>query len=114
MKAAIVIRYGRPHPGREKLAFEAFGEALGFFGAKATAGACEAPLPYMAPGGGMIIVHGERDGLLALVGSEEYQRVFLKAGFAVPDLCYEVIQAGEDAVTSMGLWAAVGSELGLM
>jgi hypothetical protein len=32
----------------------------------------------------------------------------------VPDLCYEVIQAGEDAVTSMGLWAAVGSELGLM
>jgi len=82
MKAAIVIRYGRPHPGREKLAFEAFGEALGFFGAKATAGACAAPLPYMAPGGGMIIVHGERDGLLALVGSEEYQRVFLKAGFA--------------------------------
>lgn len=114
MKAAIVIRYGRPHPGREKLAFEAFGEALGFFGGKATAGVCEAPVPYMAPGGGMIIVHGERDGLLALVGSEEYQRMFLKAGFAVPDLYYEVIQAGEDAATAMGLWAAVGAGLGLI
>jgi len=40
--------------------------------------------------------------------------VSLKAGFAVPDLCYEVIQAGDDAATSMGLWAAVGSQLGLM
>jgi len=114
VKAAIVIRYGRPHPGREKLSFEAFGEAFGFFGAKATAGACEAPAGYMHPGGGMVIVHGERDGLIEMTGSEEFQRLFLKAGFAVPDLCYEIMVAGEDAVAAMGLWATVGSELGFM
>ena len=114
MKAAVVIRYGRPHPGREKLAFEAFGAALGFFGTKAAAGACEAPLPYMGPGGGMVIVQGERDGLVEMTGAEEFQRLFLKAGYAIPDLCYEIELAGDDAVAAMGLWAAVGSELGLM
>ena len=114
MKAAIVIRYGRPHPGREKLSFEAFGEALGFFGAKASAGVCEAPASYMFAGGGMVIVHGERNGLVEMAGSEEFQRLVLKAGFAVPDLCYEIVLAGEDAVAAMGLWAAVGSELGFM
>jgi len=54
MKAAIVIRYGRPHPGREKPAFEAFGTVLDFCGTKAAAGACEAPVSYMEPGGGMV------------------------------------------------------------
>lgn len=114
MKAAIVIRYGRPHPGREKLAFEAFGAALSFFGTKAAAGAVEAPLSLMGSGGGMVIVQGERDGLVELMGSEEYQRLYMKAGFAIPDLFHEIMPAGEGAVASMGLWAAVGSELGLM
>ncbi len=44
-EAAIVFRYGRPVAGREKLAFAAFGEALGFSGKKATDGLCQAPVP---------------------------------------------------------------------
>jgi hypothetical protein len=115
MKAAICIRYGRPHPGREKLAFETFGEALGFFGTKATGGVCEAPVGYMGPsGGGMIFIGGERAALSDLTATEEYQRLFEKAGFCVPDLCYEILLAGDDAVAAMGLWATVGSELGFM
>ena len=115
MKAAIMIRYGRPHPGREKLAFEAFGEALGFFGAKATAGVCEAPVGYMgSSGGGTILIGGERASLTDLTASEEFQRLFLKAGYCVPDLAWEIMAAGDSAVAMMGLWAAVGSELGLM
>ena len=115
MKAAICIRYGRPHPGREKLAFETFGEAFGFFGTKATDGVCEAPVGYMGPsGGGMIFIGGERAALSDLTATEEYQRLFEKAGFCVPDLCYEILIAGDDAVAAMGLWAAVGSELGFM
>jgi len=62
----------------------------------------------------MVIVQGERDGLIEVTGSEEYQRLFLKAGYAIPDLCYEIMLAGEDAVAAMGLWAAVGSKLGFM
>ena len=115
MKAAIMICYGRPHPGREKLAFEVFGEALAFFGGKATAGVCEAPVGYMgSSGGGTIVIGGERPSLTDLTASEEYQRLFLKAGYCVPDLSWEIMAAGDAAVAMMGLWATVGSELGFM
>ena len=115
MEAAIVFRYGRPAAGREKLAFEAFGEALGFFGKKASDGVCQAPVAYMGPsGGGTLIVGGERASLTRMAAAEDFSRMFLKAGYAVSDLTYEIMLTGNDAVSQMGLWAKVGSELGLM
>jgi hypothetical protein len=114
MEAAIVIRYGRP-TGREKLGFEAFQDALGFFGTKAGDGACRAPVTYMSStGGGMLVVAGDRDALAQIVAGDDFIRMYLKAGFAVADLTYEIMATGDDAVTQMGLWAEVGSELGLM
>ena len=114
MEAAIVFRYGRP-AGREKLGFEAFQEAVGFFGAKAGDGLCQPPVVYMSPsGGGMLIVAGERDALAGIAAGEDFIRMYLKAGYAVSDLTYEIMAASEDAVAQMGLWASVGSELGLM
>ena len=114
MEAAIVFRYGRP-AGREKLGFEAFQEAVGFFATKAGDGLCRAPVAYMSPsGGGMLIVAGERDALAGIAAGEDFIRMYLKAGYAVADLTYEIMVAGGDAVGQMALWAAVGSELGLM
>jgi hypothetical protein len=40
--------------------------------------------------------------------------MYLRAGYAVPDLTYDMTLAGESAVQQMGLWAGVGSELGLI
>ena len=115
MQAAIVFHYGRPSAGREKLAFEAFQEALKFFGTRAGDGLCEAPVAYMSPsGGGMLVVAGERMALGEIAAGEDFARMYLKAGYAVPDLTYEIMQTDEDAVSQMGLWASVGSELGLM
>ena len=115
MEAAIVFRYGRSAVGREKLAFEAFGEALGFFGKKAADGLCKAPVAYMgASGGGTLIIGGERASLTGMAAGDDFSRMFLKAGYAVPDLTYEIMLSGNDAVSQMGLWASVGSELGLM
>ncbi len=115
MEAAIVFCYGRPAAGREKLAYEAFQEALGFFGTRAAEGLCQAPVAYMPPsGGGMLIVAGESAALGEIVAGEDFPRMYLKAGYAVPDLTYEIMTTGDDAVGQMGLWAGVGSELGLM
>jgi hypothetical protein len=115
MEGAIAFHYGRPSAGREKLAFEAFGEALGFFGKKAADGLCQAPVAYMGPsGGGMLIVGGDSASLVAIAAGEDFSRMFLKAGYAVPDLTYEMLLSGSDAVNQMGLWASVGSELGLI
>ena len=115
MRSAIVFRYSRPHPGREKMGFQAFGEALAFFGKQAAEGACELPVAYMPPaGGGMMIVHGEREQLQAILGGEEFARVYYRAGYTVPELTYELMIAGEDTMTQMGLWGTVGGELGVM
>ena len=112
--AAIVFRFGRPWAGREKLAFEAFQDALAFFGKLAVDGLCQSPIPYMVmTGGGLLIVHGERDRLLEILAMEDFGRMYLKAGYTVPDLTFEIVTAGEAAVESMGMWAGVGSELGL-
>jgi len=113
--SAIVFRYDRPHPGREAMAFEAFGEAFRFFGKLAADGACETPVSYLPPaGGGMMIVHGERERLLEILASEDFTRMYYRAGYTVPALTYELMITGGDAVAAMGLWASVGSELGVM
>jgi hypothetical protein len=113
MPSAIVFRYGRPWAGREKLSFEAFQDALSFFGKLATDGRCHEPITFMSvTGGGMMIVHGEREHLREILEMEEFARIYFKAGYGVPDLSYEVMAAGESAVEQMGLWASTGSELG--
>jgi hypothetical protein len=115
MEAAIVFRWVRAAAGREKLAFEVFGEALSFFGKKAAEGLCQAPVAYIGPSGNTaLIVGGERASLVEMAAGGDFSRLNLKAGYAVPDLTYEIMLTGADAVRGMGLWAAVGSELGLM
>ncbi len=65
-------------------------------------------------GGGSLIIGGERAGLTEMAAGEDLSRTFLKAGYAVSDLTYEIMLTGNDAVSQMGLWASVGSEVGLM
>lgn len=115
MPAAIVFRYGRPWAGREKLAFQAFQDAIAFFGKRAVDGLCDTPIAYLpAAGGGMMIVHGDRARLLEILAGDEFLRLYLRAGYAVPDLTYDVMVAGEAAIEQMGTWAGVGSEIGLI
>ena len=97
------------------MAFGAFGDAIGFFGKLAADGACEMPVAYLPPaGGGMMIVHGEQERLLEILGGEDFTRMYYRAGYTVPELTYELTVTGDDAVTQMGLWAGIGSELGVM
>jgi hypothetical protein len=113
--AALIFRYGRPWAGREKLAFEAFQDAMAFFEKRAVDGLCQSPIAYMAAtGGGMMMVHGDQERLAEILRMEDFTHMYLRAGYAVPDLTYDMTLAGESAVQQMGLWAGVGSELGLI
>ncbi len=115
MDAAIVFTYGRPAAGREKLGFEAFQDAMAFFEKKAIDGLCSHPVPYMfMDGGGMLIVHGDRERLYELTALDEFRTMYLKAGFSAPDLKYRIAALGDFAAEAMGAWAAVGADLGLM
>ena len=115
MDSAIVFTYTRPHPGREAAAFEVFEDALTFFGKLAADGKCLEPEVFVGPHAkGVLVVKGERDALRAIIDTEDFTRFYLRAGYAVPDIGYEMYEFGEGVTTLMGLWATVGKELTYM
>lgn len=115
MKTAIVFTYTRPTPGREAKALEAFTDSLTFFGKLAADGKCGEPMVYLAPSGlGMMIIHGERETLFEITGSEEFARLYNKASFAVPDVNFDLVAAGEGVQEDMQVWSSIGLEIGYM
>ncbi len=94
---------------------EAFSDALDFFGKLAADDKCGQPMVYLGTtGAGMMIVHGEREFFGELIHGEEFRGMFVKAGFAVPDIAYEMWGFGDYVGEMMSFWAAKGAELGLM
>ena len=115
MKAAIMFTYTRPAPGREAKALEAFTDGLTFFGKLAADGKCGEPMVYLAPSGlGTWIIPGYRESLFEIIGSDDFAKLYTKVTFAVPDIKYELVAAGEGVQEDMQMWGAVGLELGYM
>jgi hypothetical protein len=112
VKGAIVFDYTRPHAGREKLALEAFSDALTFFGKLAADDKVDEPLIFMgASGRGMMIVPGEIEILFDILYDEDFLKLVFRSGLAVPDLKYELMSFGERVQHQMDLWAEVTKEL---
>lgn len=112
MKSAIVFDYTRPHAGREKLAYEAFLDALDFFGKLAADDKVDEPLAFFGSSGrGMMIITGAEETLYEIVHEEAFIRLVFRAGLAVPDLRYEILAFGDTVRQRMDLWYEVSKEL---
>ena len=115
MNAAIMFTWTRPAPGREAKAMELFGEVLTSFGKLAADGKCEEPMVYGAPSGfGMMLVHGERDALHEIIGSDEFTRLYAGVTFVSPHIKFELINAGEGAQERTQAWTEAGTKLGYL
>jgi len=115
MDSAIVFTYTRATPGREQRAFEAFTEALTFFGTAAHDGKCGEPINVIGTTGlSLMIVPGEYHELTELIRTEEFRELFMKTVFAVPDIAYQLGAYGQGVQDSMARWARVGTELALL
>ena len=113
MNAALVFTYGRAFPGREAQAFDAFQDALTFFGKLAADGKILEPEVFIGPfGKGVLVIKGDRDQLRAILDLEDFMPMYMKAAYAVPDIGYEIYSFGEEVIELMGLWSTVGKELG--
>ena len=83
--AAVMIRWGNPMPGREGKSLDVFMEALGWFGKQKAAGKIADVHTYitttgdMHTFGGFLTLEGEVAQLRALLDTEEYQTLLLKA-----------------------------------
>lgn len=115
MKAAVMFTWTRPTAGREAKALEAFTDSLTFWGKLAADDKCGEPMVYLAPSGiGMMIIHGERETLFDIIGSNEFAKQYAKVTFSVTDIKYELVAAGERVQEEMQMWGAVGLELGYL
>lgn len=115
MDSAIVFTYTRAVPGREEKAFEAFTEAMAFFGTKAHEGFCEDPINFMGTTGeSFLIVPGEYRALADLMYTDEFLDLYTRALYAVPDIGYQLGAYGQGVQDWMARWTRVGGELALL
>lgn len=113
MDSALVFTYTRPVAGREAAAYEVFQDAFTFFGKLAAEGKCLEPEVFAGPyAKGIMVVKGDSEDLFAITNSEDFHRFYLKAGYAVKDIGYELYYFGDAVTDIMGLWSTVGTELG--
>lgn len=80
MKAAFVVKFASPVPGREKAAIAFARETDDFYGKKAAEGLCTAPKWFWASAGEHIwFIEGEYEALLGVIATPEAQK-FLSMG----------------------------------
>jgi len=78
MKAAIVVKWTTPVPGREKAAVAYGREVDDFYGKKAAEGLCTEPKWFWAPAGESLwFVEGEYEALLGILATPEVQKLML-------------------------------------
>lgn len=115
MDSAIVFTYTRAALGREEKALEAFTESMAFFATASHEGKCGQLVNVMgSTGRNLMIVPGERTALSELIQTEEFQELYTRAIFAVPDIGYELGFYGQGVQDAMARWARIGTELALL
>lgn len=97
MKAAMVVKWTTPVPGRE-LAAVAYGrEADDFWGKKAAEGLCTEPKWFWATGGeNFWYVEGEYEALLGVLATPEAQQLLVKGNILAQDFRYGLYQVGRE------------------
>jgi hypothetical protein len=116
--AALVVSWTRAVPGREAKSFEAFREALEWWGKQAAEGRCRMPRAFGAgdASGGMLLVEGRSDVLHELMESEEYRKLNSKAVMVADDFRAKLYYGGTEVELqeSMAIVAQAGKELGYL
>jgi hypothetical protein len=103
--AAVVVGWTRAVPGRETKSFEAFREALEWWGKQAAEGRCRLPRAFGAAdaSGGMLIIEGRSDGLHELMESEAYRKLASKGVMVADDFRVKLYYGGSDAELQQSL-----------
>lgn len=113
----LFIGFHFPARGREQAAATVFNDMLQFLGGQTRTGAVESLEPvFLQPHGGdlggFILVRGDRARLDALVASEEFQRLSLRAQLTVEGFGVVPCTMGEEIQRSMGIFLEVVRGLG--
>lgn len=111
MKAALVVRFGNPVPGREKAAI-AYGHELDDFARKNAAKISEPRWYWSSRGENMIIIEGEYENLLELTTKPEAIKLENKGMILLQNFRDELVVVGRDQAE--GLYQEALQELHLV
>jgi hypothetical protein len=116
---ALLVSFGPPHPGRERLAGEVFTELSRAFGRRLSDGELSSFQPFFFADGsvggmtGFFLLEGRRDVLDGLRRDESFVRLLLRASAAHADVRVDTLVAGSEAGRLVNLHREVHDELGL-
>lgn len=111
MKAALVIRFGNPVPGREAAALT-YGHELEAFARKNSGMISEPKWYWSSSGENMVIVEGEYENLLALTATPEAIKLENKGMILLQNFRDELVVVGRDQAE--GLYQEALRELHLV
>jgi len=114
MKAAMIVRWTQPIPGREMKALE-YGAQVGeFWGKVAAEGRCTVPEMFFSLlGEGMWMVKGDLGVLQEIEATEQAQMLTFKGQWLLEGFGIEYFLTAEDADAYMGRYAKAGEALAL-
>jgi hypothetical protein len=119
LTGAVVFRWGAPVPGREGLALQVFESFLQWADDLAKTGRIHGHEEWMSVTGrpgGLMVVTGPLDDLLALQGEDDTLRLRQEAALAVSDFDLQVYAGGTDSSLQQVLrdWTQAADDLDLL
>ena len=97
MKAALLVKWTTPIPGREKAAVAYGREVDDFWGKKSAEGLCTGPKWFWAPTGeNLWFVEGEYDALLGILATPESQKLLVKGTILVQGFGHDLYMVGRE------------------
>lgn len=116
--AALFVGWGQIVRGREVKSIEVFNAALTYYGRLQAEGTLESfePVILQAHGGelsGFILLRGERATLSALVGTEEFQQITVRANLIVENLGVVNASIGTELTEGIGRFLQAATALGV-
>jgi hypothetical protein len=114
--AALFIGWGPPVHGREKKGLDVFNEAVQWYGQLQQEGRIESfEVVLLEPHGGdlagFILARGSQDQMVALRGSEDFERVTTRASLIVDNIGVAGAYINEGLARAMGIYQAQLDEL---
>jgi hypothetical protein len=115
--AAVFVGWGTPVRGREAKALAVFNEAMAYYARLQQEGKIESfePVILQPHGGdlnGFVLLRGERSTLSAVVASDEFATITMKAGMIAENVGVVDAAIGTSLAEGMGRYAAVVGQLG--
>jgi hypothetical protein len=119
MNGAILIRWGANVPGRERTGLDVFAKAVGRFEQMTKEGRVHGHREYFAltgRDGGFMLVEGETDELMKILGEEDTLKLNAQASSIVQDFEIQAFAGGTDQATQELVTSFTGSmqELGYL